>query len=88
MSIHDIEPCTEQISCRCAGMRIPVCRSARSAQPHTPVASAAGGIKEDEDTYECVCCEKQHTQEFSLTCPECDSERESGGLELPKEYRD
>jgi hypothetical protein len=41
-----------------------------------------------EETYECVCCEKQHTNEFSLTCRVCDSERESGDLELPREYQD
>ena len=40
------------------------------------------------EEYECVCCDKTHTNEFSLTCEECDSERESGTLELPKEYRD
>lgn len=39
------------------------------------------------ETYKCVCCEKQHTNEFSLTCPECDSERESGDLELPDQYQ-
>ena len=28
--------------------------------------------------YECQSCGKQHTNEFSLSCPDCDSERESG----------
>jgi hypothetical protein len=42
----------------------------------------------EQETYECVCCETRHTNEFSLTCSECDSERESGDLELPLEYQD
>jgi hypothetical protein len=41
-----------------------------------------------EPSYECVCCEKQHTNEFSLTCRDCDSERECGDLELPAECQD
>ena len=32
--------------------------------------------------WECAACHKKHTQEFSYCCPECDSERESGDLEV------
>ena len=41
-----------------------------------------------QETWTCVCCDKQHTNEFSLTCEDCDHKRESCGLELPKEYRE
>lgn len=30
--------------------------------------------------HQCTCCENFHENEFSLTCEECDSERESGNM--------
>ncbi len=36
-------------------------------------------------TYTCEWCGKQHTQEFSRTCPDCDIERESGDVHECKE---
>ena len=32
--------------------------------------------------WDCVACHKKHSQEFTYCCPECDSERESGDLEI------
>ena len=36
----------------------------------------------NKDMYTCEACSAPHDNEFSLTCPPCDFERESGDLEL------
>ena len=64
-------------------------RRMRSAETHAAIGRAFDALSQPLPAthYTCVCCGKRHTSEFSLTCPACDRERESGALDLPKEYR-